>query len=126
MKNEEVNIYKVLFSVKLRPSSEISMKVFKAKAVERGNSYLVIGIEFRNGEMEELTNNKTIPKTNLMVTSGFNNADSVSQSLWCLEEQLPEAKEICMEKMHDIIKRNLDQATRMSIIFQSYKHESKK
>jgi len=127
MKNEEKIIYKVILSEELSPSPEISMKVFKAKGVERGNSYTItsMGVTGKREVMEDLNSYKTITKSNLMKTSGFGNTDSASISLWCLEEQLPEAKEICMERMSEVVRRNLDQATRMSVMFQAYKHESK-
>jgi hypothetical protein len=128
MKNGEVNIFKVILSAELTPSPEISMKIFKGKGAEQGNSYLVtsMGLTGKKEMMEDFSSAKTITKSNLMKTSGYGNADSASISLWCLEEQLLEAKEVCMERMNEIVRRNLDQATRMSIMLQAYKHESKK
>lgn len=125
MKNDKATLYKVILSAELTPSAEISMKVFKAKGTEQGNSYLITSMEHEKGAMEDWTRDKIITKSNLMKTSGYGNTDSACISLWCLEEQLSEAKEICMDKMHGIVRRNLDQATRMSAMFQAYKHESK-
>ncbi len=127
MKNEEINICKIILSAELSPIPDISMRVFKAKGIERENSYQVTAMDISNNRylMEDLSRHKTITKSNLMKTSGYGNTDSASLSLWCLEEQLPEAKEICMDEMRDIVRRNLDQATQMSAMFQAYKHESK-
>lgn len=127
MKNNEVNIFKVMLSAELASTNEISMKVFKAKGAERGNSYLItaMGLNKKGHKLEDLSTHKTITKSNLMKTTGYGNPDSACVSLWCLEEKISEAKEICMNEMREIVRRNLDQATRMSAMFQAYKHESK-
>lgn len=124
MKREEINIFKVVILAELSPASEISMKVFKGSGIERGNSYLITSMGINSG-MEDLPYNKVITKSNLMKSEGYGNHNSASVTVWCLEEQIPEAKELCMNKMHEIVKRNLDHATRMSAMFQAYKHESK-
>ena len=124
MKKDEIILYQVFLSAKLSPD-KVTMDVFKARAIERGNSYLITARELSAGKMENLTHNKVITKANIMVVSGYTNSDNACRGTWCFEEQISEAKELCMEEMHSALKRNLDNATRMSTMFQAYQHESK-
>lgn len=124
MKNNPVNICKVTLTVSRIPK-EVVLSIQNAIGTDNSNSYSITVIAAPNGEMKVKGKPKIITKANMLhIPTNFKQSE-IACTRWCLEDQLDEAKQSCMEKMESAIKGELEKANTMSELFQEYKSKLK-
>lgn len=123
--SKEIILNKVVLKVSRVPR-EVKMVVYRATGIEKKNTYVISSMDTDTcGVMAELNNPILITKTNILNVNPCFSLGRISATTWCLEDQLPSAKELCNAAMELYLLQNIRRANTMNEIFSSYKTKLK-
>lgn len=126
MDKEEIILNKVVLMVSRIPK-EVTIKVYKAIGVEKRNTYRISAMDSSgSGVMEQLDLSKVITKRNILNVDPCFRPSEISATTWCLNDQLPSAKEMCKGAMELYLLQHIKRANAMNDLFEEYKTKNLK